>query len=125
MARTYDPKKKGNGPGLGRPPLAAAQKPKPEAVAIEIEESPEAQSESGRAAFMRIATKRINFVIDRLNTLSKLSSGKSKYGYRDEDVEYIRNALLVAVNKACDRMRRKPLAKGGFSFERRGEDAGA
>jgi hypothetical protein len=80
-------------------------------------------SESGREAFMRIAEGRVSSILAKLNTLAKLSSGKSKYGYTDGDVEYIRETLIKAVNSACERLRRKPV-KEGFRFEK-GHDASA
>jgi hypothetical protein len=106
MAKTV----KTNGRGRGRPagPVSAV---------------PDVETESGIAAFTRIAEHRMNGILTKLNTLAKLSSGKSKYGYTDEHVEYIRQTLIKAVNSACERLRRKPV-KEGFSFEK-GRDASA
>ena len=113
MARTTV--EKDNGSRRGR---------RAEEVQVELPPSPSV-FETGQAAFKRIASKRVNNILDKLNTLAKLTSGKGKYGYTDEDVEYVRKTLIKAVNSACDRMRRQPVPKGGFSFERKSEDAGA
>jgi len=40
-------------------------------------------------------------LLNRLNTLSKLASGKSKYGYTDEDVQQIRTTLINKENRHC------------------------
>ena len=81
-------------------------------------------TETGPEAFMRIAELRINSLLDKLNTLAKLSSGKGKYGYTDEDVEYIRQTLIKAVNSTAERLLRKPV-KEGFTFEKEAKDASA
>ena len=83
----------------------------------------EEPAESGRDAFMRIAEKRMNSLLTKLNTLSKMASGKSKYGYTDSDVEHIRLTLVKAVNATADRLRRKSVPSG-FTFEK-GADADA
>jgi hypothetical protein len=104
--------------GRGRPRLA------PLPVLEPIQRPSDAPGfETGRDAFMRIAEKRINGLLAKLDTLSKLASSKSRYDYTDEDVEQIRVTLVGAVNKACDRLRRSR-AKPEFKFVR-GADAGA
>ena len=80
--------------------------------------------ESGRDAFMRIAEGRMNRLLGSLNTLAKMASGKSKYGYTDEDVEHIRDTLTKSVNAACDRLRKKAMREN-FSFERDARNAGS
>ena len=112
MAKTED-LKKGNGRGRGRPTVAAVQPPM----------SGE-KIETGREAFNRIASYRVNAIISKLNTLAKMASGQTRYGYKEEDVEYIRRTLIASVNKTCDRLRRTP-SPVGFSFDRKGEDASA
>lgn len=111
MARTSpETAKRKNGPVHVTPPT-----PTPASV----------PAETGQETFRRIATGRVNQILEKLNTLSKLASGKSRYGYTDEEVEHVRKNLIKGVNAACDRLRRKPLTKGSFSFDPKGEDAGA
>jgi hypothetical protein len=109
---TIEDEKKRKGNGRGRPATPVSEVSKVHPV------------ESGREAFNRIASYRVNGIIAKLNTLAKLSSGKARYGYKDEDVELVRKTLIEAVHKTCDRLRRKPSPEG-FSFERKGEDATA
>jgi hypothetical protein len=97
MSKTHVEKARaGNGRGRGRPSLD--------------------KFETGREAFERIASGRVNRIIGRLNGLAKLSSGRSKYGYTDKDVEHIRKALIEGVNASCDRLRRQP-AHAEFHFD--------
>lgn len=109
--------KPGNGHGRGR------GRPRAEPIPPVMDEEP-AERESGRATFIRIVERRINGIIDKLGTLAKVASGKSKYGYTDADVEFIRGTLIKAVNATCDRLRRKP-PKGGFKFTRGPDDPSA
>jgi hypothetical protein len=108
---------KSNGPKAAPDPVVEITKPPTDTG------RPSKGFETGRDAFMRIAEKRVNGLLGKLNTLAKLASGKSKYGYTDGDVEQIRSTLVNAVNATADRLRRKPI-QDGFSFER-GKDAGA
>ena len=107
-----------NGRGRGRTPEEPATPiPVPSAAIGAMD------AETGRDAFRRIAEGRVKSILAKLNVLAKMSSGKSKYGYTDGDIEYIRETLVKAVNASCDRLMRKPV-KEGFSFER-GRDASA
>jgi hypothetical protein len=110
MARTTANKGNGRGRGRASHPIVSDDLPPPPKA--------EAKFETGGEAFRRIATKRVDNVLKKLNVLAKLASGKYKYGYTDKDVEHIRASLLVAVNAACDRLRREPPAKVGFTFDR-------
>lgn len=107
MTKTHAEK---TGNGRGRKAAAAA-----EIVAPPRESA--AKFETGRDAFERIASDRVNRIINRLNGLSRMAGGRSKYNYTDRDVEHIRKALIEGVNAACDRLRRQP-AQGGFCFDR-------
>ena len=96
---------KKNGRGHGRPctkePAAASF------VARDVE--------TGNQAFTRIAERRVNDILQKLNTLGKLKTSRSKYGYTNEDVEQIRITLVNAVNNTADGLRRTS-AKPGFKF---------
>lgn len=119
MTRTTPEEKKGNGKGRGRPAAPVVD----ETVSTTAKTKAQPRYESGQEAFMRIATGRVNGILEKLSTLAKLSSGRTRYGYSDADVEFIRKTLVEAVNAGCDRLLNKPV-KGNFSF-RRSTDAGA
>jgi len=56
--------------------------------------------ESKRQKFVRLATKRTNLVIKKLEVLGKLSN-RGNYEYRDEDIERI----FVAIQEKMDEVR--------------------
>ena len=122
MTRTTIEKDNGRGRGRGKavPIVSNAEEVKRDFT--KFTQTPEAEEAkikaTGQEDFKRIATGRVNAIVGKLNTLAKLVSGKSRYGYSDEDIERIRKHLIEAVNSACDRLLRKPPAKGGFSFDR-------
>ena len=107
--------KTNNGRGRGRPPISP-----PTSTTTVFK----GRLESVPEAFNRIASYRVNAIITKLNTLAKMASGKGRYEYKDEDVEFIRRTLIQSVNVTCDRLRRKPSPEG-FSFERRSDNATA
>lgn len=118
MTRTTPEEKMGNSKGRGRPAAPVVDE-----TVSKAKTQPQPRYESGQEAFMRIATGRVNGILEKLSTLAKLSSGRTRYGYSDADVEFIRKTLVEAVNAGCDRLLNKPV-KGNFSF-RRSPDASA
>ena len=66
--------------------------------------------ENKRQKFVRLATKRTNLVLKKLDVLSKLSN-RGNYEYTDEDVDKVFAAIREKVDEAQDTFRGKHQTK--------------
>ena len=62
--------------------------------------------ESKRQKFVRLATKRTNLVIKKLDVLGKLSN-RGNYEYRDEDIDQIFSAIQEKMAEVRDMFKGK------------------